>query len=129
MERRPEVEVADPKLQFDVYEVFAQTDPMGHHVHEFSLLASGEDMALALAQQNFLRRAEIVSIWVVRRDQIGKSRPEQREQFGRLDKPYRMKQSYGGLVEKWRRYKEHPLPRVTTETPGPKSGDESVHER
>ncbi len=115
--------MSEQKLEFDVYEVFAQTEVMGHHVHEFSLLASSADMALSLAQQNFLRRAEIVSIWVVRRDQIAKSTPQQRKQFDRLEKAYRMKQSYRGLADKWRRYKENPLPTVSpSQSPDEVSG-------
>lgn len=117
----------DQKLEFDIYEVFAQTDPMGHHEHQFSLLASTPDMALTLAQENFLRRADVISIWVAPRDQITKSTPEQRAQFVRLDKSYRMKQSYSDLAEKWRKYKSHPLLPLpssasTAEEPVGKSG-------
>jgi ring-1,2-phenylacetyl-CoA epoxidase subunit PaaB len=103
---------AEDKLEFDVYEVFAQTDPMGHHEHQFSLLASSPELALALAQENFLRRSEILSIWAVRRDHIVKTRPQDRLRFARLEKGYRMKQSYSGLTEKWRKYKEHPMPEI-----------------
>lgn len=108
----------EKKLEFNVYEVFAQTDSMEHHVHQFSLLASTPDLAMALAQENFLRRSDIVSLWVVRRDDIVRSDPEQREQFQRLNKPYRMKQNYSGLSEKWRRYKDRPLPPVTLDQDG-----------
>ncbi|MBX5466205.1 MAG: 1,2-phenylacetyl-CoA epoxidase subunit B [Firmicutes bacterium] len=97
------------RLTFDVYEVFAQTDPLGPHQHQFSLLASSPEMAMALAQENFLRRREIYSIWVVRRDQIVKSGPKERERFYRLKKSYRLTEDYRYLADKWRRYRQAPM--------------------
>lgn len=102
----------ETKLAYEVYEVFAQTRPLGHHEHQFSLLAGDPEMALALAQENFLRREDVLSIWVVRRDQIVKSEPGARRLLNREGKRYRMKQHYGQLADKWRRYKAEPLPPV-----------------
>ncbi len=102
----------EDKLGFDAYEVFAQTDSMRPHEHQFSLLAPNPEMALTLAKENFLRRSNITSIWVVRRDHIVKSQPADRAQFARLDKSYRMKQSYSGLADTWRKYKTMPLPPI-----------------
>lgn len=98
-----------PKLEYQVYEVFAQTTLLGHHEHQFSLLAGDPEMALALAQENFLRREDVISIWVVRRDHIVRSRPEAKRLLNREGKRYRMKQHYGHLADKWRRYKAEPL--------------------
>ncbi|MCL6561975.1 MAG: 1,2-phenylacetyl-CoA epoxidase subunit B [Firmicutes bacterium] len=97
------------RLTFDIYEVFAQTDPLAPHQHQFSLLASSPEMALALAQENFLRRREIYSIWVVRRDAITQSGPAERARFYRRKKGYRTTEDYRYLVEKWRRYKQQPM--------------------
>ncbi len=110
--------MSEEKLEFDVYEVFAQTDAMSHHVHQFSLLASSEDMALTLAQENFFRRSEVLSIWVVRRDYIGRMTVKSPPASQQVDKSYRLKQSYGGLTEKWRRYKEQPLPPIAVDPRG-----------
>lgn len=94
---------------FEVYEVFAQTDPTSPHEHQFSLLASSPEMALTLAQENFLRRKTIHSIWVVPRTAVTKSSPHDRERFRRLAKTYRLTDDYRYLIEKWRKYRQSPM--------------------
>ncbi|MFO7172996.1 MAG: 1,2-phenylacetyl-CoA epoxidase subunit B [Bacillota bacterium] len=105
--------MAEERLEYHIYEVFAQESQMAPAVHQFSLLASSPDMALILAKENFLRRQKAWSVWVVRRDHIHRTGPEEAEMFDRLDKSYRETEGYRYLKEKWRRYKHEPL---TTQT-------------
>lgn len=97
------------RLEYHVYEVFAKTGENGSHEHQFSLLASSPDLALALAQENFLRRREVQSVWVVRRDHIHKSAPDDPDELFRLPKTYRETSDYRYLVERWRRYRQEAL--------------------
>lgn len=96
-------------ITFDVYEVFAQSDPLSPHVHVFNVLASSVDMALALAEENFFRRSEVVSLWVVRRDHIHQLGFQDRDGFKKMEKPYRTTDDYKYLVDKWRHYRSHPM--------------------
>lgn len=95
--------------QEDVYEVFAQTEALGAHVHVFNVLASSPEMALALAEENFFRRSDFISLWVVRRDHIHQLSFEDRKGFKKLEKKYRTTDDYKYLVDKWRYYRDHPL--------------------
>lgn len=97
------------RLDFDVYEVFAQSDPLSAHVHVFNVLASSPDMALALAEENFFRRQGFSNLWVVRRDHIHQLGFTDRDGFAKLDKPYRTTDDYKYLRDKWRHYREHPM--------------------
>ncbi len=99
----------DERLDFDVYEVFAQSDSLSPHVHVFNVLASSPDMAMALAEENFFRRAEFVSLWVVRRDQIQQIGFHDREGFQKTPKAYRTTDDYKYLRDKWRYYRDHPM--------------------
>ena len=98
-------------ISFEVYEVFAQSDPLERHVHVFNVLASSPEMALALAEENFFRRDEFVNLWVVRRDHIHQLGFRERDGYKKLDKPYRTTDDYKYLVEKWRYYRAHPMDR------------------
>ncbi len=97
------------RLDFDVYEVFAQSDPLKPHVHVFNVLASTPDMALALAEENFFRREGFVNLWVVRRDAIHQLGYQDREGFRKSEKTYRTTEDYKYLRDKWRHYREHPM--------------------
>ncbi|NMP23229.1 1,2-phenylacetyl-CoA epoxidase subunit B [Sulfobacillus harzensis] len=97
------------RLDFDVYEVFAQSDSMSPHVHVFNVLASSPDMALALAEENFFRREGYQSLWVVRRDHIYQLGFKDRVGFGKTPKNYRTTDDYKYLRDKWRHYREHPM--------------------
>ena len=46
--------------------------------YQFSLLAPNEDMALVLAQENFMRREPVVDIWIVNRKHIRKMNAEEK---------------------------------------------------
>lgn len=93
----------------DIYEVFTQKDPSSPHEHQFSLLAMSPRMALTLAQENFLRRRTAVSVWVVRRDHITKTGPDEQRCLERLPKPYRSTEDYKYLIAKWRKYRQVPM--------------------
>lgn len=97
------------KLEYHVYEVFAQRSHLEPHVYQYSLLASSPDMALAMAKENFLRRSPAVSIWVVRRDHIHATSYEDPDLFERTDKSYREPMGYRYLGDKWRRYRQEQL--------------------
>jgi ring-1,2-phenylacetyl-CoA epoxidase subunit PaaB len=96
-------------LDSDVYEVFAQPDSLSPHVHVFNVQASSPEMALALAEENFFRRAEFVSLWVVRRDHVHQLGFSDRDGFQKTAKPYRTTDDYKYLRDKWRYYREHPM--------------------
>ncbi|PRO64519.1 1,2-phenylacetyl-CoA epoxidase subunit PaaB [Alkalicoccus urumqiensis] len=89
---------------YQVYEVFSKKSASASFQLQFSLLAPNEEMAMMMAQENFMRREKVVDIWVVRRDHIRGMNPEEREMWtNRLDnKEYRTTKGYGYLRRKWR---------------------------
>jgi len=95
-------------LQFEIYEVFAQMEGGSAHEHQFSLVADSPAMALTLARENFLRRRQVVSVWVVRRQDIVEQRTDD-DLLYRLPKTYRETGDYRYLVEKWRKYGKRAL--------------------
>jgi ring-1,2-phenylacetyl-CoA epoxidase subunit PaaB len=95
-----------PKIDFEVYEIFAKTSPDGGMEHQFSLLARSPRMALLLARENFLRRRTVYAMWAVRREDIFASADLSLE---RLAKPYREASDYRYLVAKWRRYHQEAM--------------------
>lgn len=95
---------------YQEYEVFSKRTPNAAFVHQFSLLAPNEDMALILAQENFMRREPVVDIWIVKRKDIRKMNQEEKLTLGRLDnKDYRTTKGYGYLKKKWRHYEQQIL--------------------
>lgn len=95
-------------LDFEIYEVFAQVEGGGAHVHQFSLVADSPAMALTLARENFLRRRQVASVWVVRRRDIVQQGADD-DLLYRLPKPYRETGDYRYLIDKWRKYGEQAL--------------------
>jgi len=92
---------------YEVFEVFSRRTHKGDMVYQFSLLAPNHDMALAMAQENFMRREPVVDIWVVKRNDIRKMTEEERESLYRLDnKDYRLTKGYGYLRQKWKQYEQ-----------------------
>ncbi|WP_232698887.1 1,2-phenylacetyl-CoA epoxidase subunit PaaB [Brevibacillus daliensis] len=92
---------------FDIYEVFSQKNQSSSFAHQFSLLAPNAEIALVMARENFLRRDQCINIWVVKRDQIHMTSPEERGNLERLDnKSYRETKGYGDLQARWRKHKE-----------------------
>lgn len=90
--------------EFEVFSRRTQTSPFQH---QFSLLAPNAEMALVMAQENFMRREPVADIWVVNRDHIRALDQEERQIINRLDnKDYRTTKGYGYLKKKWRHYEQ-----------------------
>lgn len=89
------------------FEVFSRRTPTSSFQHQFSLLAPNEDMALIMAQENFMRREPVADIWVVNREYIRGLDQEERKIVNRIDnKDYRNTKGYGYLKKKWRFYEQ-----------------------
>ncbi|SFE71155.1 1,2-phenylacetyl-CoA epoxidase subunit PaaB [Alteribacillus iranensis] len=86
------------------YEVFSKKNDKSPVQHQFSLLAPNAEMALNIAQENFMRRENVIDVWVVPRNEIRSMTSEERKQWTkRLDnKDYRTTKGYGYLRKKWR---------------------------
>ncbi|MCG1021030.1 1,2-phenylacetyl-CoA epoxidase subunit PaaB [Sutcliffiella horikoshii] len=90
--------------EFEVFSKRTHTAPMQY---QFSLLAPNEEIALVMAQENFMRREPAVDIWVVQRRDIRKMSQEERQSLQRIDnKDYRNTKGYGYLKKKWRHYEQ-----------------------
>lgn len=89
---------------YQEYEVFSKKSDKGSMQHQFSLLAPNHEMALNIAQENFMRREEVADIWVVKRENVHGLTSEERQQLtNRLkNKDYRTTKGYGYLRRKWR---------------------------
>lgn len=88
-----------------IFEVFVQKSSAEHHSHVGSLLAPSADLALLLARENFLRRENAISVWVVPRNQVtGTSHPH--ELSKEMDKSYREVRGYTENGRLWRMFKE-----------------------
>ncbi|MGM9925016.1 MAG: 1,2-phenylacetyl-CoA epoxidase subunit PaaB [Bacillus sp. (in: firmicutes)] len=97
----------EKKTFYQEFEVFSKRTPTSSFQHQFSLLAPNKEMALLMAQENFMRRDPVVDIWVVKRKDIGTLSQEDKQMLVRLDnKDYRTTKGYGYLREKWRRYEQ-----------------------
>lgn len=95
------------KTFYQEFEVFSKRTPASPYQHQFDLLAPNEDMALIMAQENFMRREPVVDIWVVNKKHIRSMNPEERLSLQRLDnKDYRTTKGYGYLRKKWREYEQ-----------------------
>lgn len=88
---------------YQEYEVFSKRNHKSPMQHQFSLLAPNDEMALMLAQENFMRRQDVIDVWVVPRKAVNKLTPEERHAWtNRLDnKQYRTTKGYGYLRKKW----------------------------
>jgi ring-1,2-phenylacetyl-CoA epoxidase subunit PaaB len=95
---------------FEEFEVFSRKTPTAPVQYHFSLLAPNEDIAILMAQENFMRRDSVDDIWVVKRQNIRKMTPEEKKTLNRLDnKDYRTTKGYGYLKKKWRKYEQEML--------------------
>lgn len=106
--------MSDKKVKdYEVYEVFYQKDLTSKFESEYSLLAPTPEIALNLAQENFMRREEVPSnIFVVKRSDIHFIAPEKRATLDRIEdnKDYRQPAHYGYIPSKWRELKEKNQP-------------------
>lgn len=90
--------------EFEVFSTRTDSSPMQY---QFSLLAPNHELALVMAQENFMRREPVADIWVVKRSDIRKMTQSERESLNRLDnKDYRTTKGYGYLKKKWRHYEQ-----------------------
>ena len=89
---------------YQEYEVFSKKSVKAPIQHQFSLLAPNEDMALTMALENFMRREDVLDVWVVKRSNIRAMTSEERMNWtNRLDnKDYRKTKGYGYLRQKWK---------------------------
>ena len=95
---------------YQEFEVFSKRTPSAAFQHQFSLLAPNKEMALVMAQENFMRREPVVDIWVVNREDIRGMDGEEKMIAFRLDnKDYRTTKGYGYLKNKWRQYEQQML--------------------
>lgn len=102
--------MAEEKTFYQEYEIFSKRTFNSAFQYQFSLLAPNEDMALVLAQENFMRREPVVDIWIINRKHIRKMDAEEKMTLSRLDnKEYRMTKGYGYLRKKWRHYEQEAL--------------------
>ena len=95
---------------FEEYDVFSRKTPTSPVQYQFNLLAPNEEMAMMMAQENFMRREVVADIWVVKTSSIRKMTHEEKQTLGRLDnKDYRTTKGYGYLKKKWRQYEQEML--------------------
>jgi ring-1,2-phenylacetyl-CoA epoxidase subunit PaaB len=89
------------------FEVFSRKTPSSPMEHKFSLLAPNQEIALVMAQENFMRREQVADIWVCKRADIRKMNQEEKQSLQRLDnKDYRTTKGYGYLKKKWRNFEQ-----------------------
>ncbi|MES0857122.1 1,2-phenylacetyl-CoA epoxidase subunit PaaB [Geobacillus sp. G4] len=95
---------------YQVFEVFSRKTPDAPMQHQFSLLAPNEEIALVMAQENFMRREPVADLWVVKRDDIRRMSEEEKAALKRLDnKDYRLTRGYADLKKRWRKYEQDVL--------------------
>ncbi|MDR6997671.1 1,2-phenylacetyl-CoA epoxidase subunit PaaB [Neobacillus niacini] len=95
------------KTFYQEFEVFSKRTPSSPFQHQFSLLAPNAEMAMVMAQENFMRRDPVADIWVVNREHICGMSKEEKLTLQRLDnKDYRTTKGYGYLKKKWRHYEQ-----------------------
>lgn len=89
---------------YQEYEVFSKKTEKASMQHQFSLLAPNHEMALSMAQENFMRREDVADIWVVKRENIHGLTSEERQLLTKRleNKDYRTTKGYGYLRSKWR---------------------------
>lgn len=89
---------------YEEFLVFSRKTPTSMAREEFVLLAPNHEIALVMAQENFLRRDDVCDIMVVKRSDIRSLTPEERKATQRIDnKDYRTTKGYGYLAAIWRK--------------------------
>lgn len=92
---------------YQEFEVFSRRNEKASMQYQFSLLAPNAEIALVMAQENFMRREPVVDIWVVKATDIRRLSSEEKHSLARLDnKDYRTTKGYGYLKKKWREYEQ-----------------------
>jgi len=86
--------------QWETYEVFHQSRRGKPHEHVGSVHAPDPEMALQMARDQFARRLECVSIWVVRSSDITQTDYQDPDFFSRsFDKSYRDPKGFSAPVK------------------------------
>lgn len=89
------------------FEVFSKRNDALPFTHQFSLTAPNKELALVMAQENFMRREPVADIWVIERADIRGLSEGEKASLQRLDnKDYRNTKGYGYLKKKWRQYEQ-----------------------
>lgn len=98
----------DEKNFYREYEVFSRKSDKIPMQHQFSLLAPNREMAMMMAQENFMRREKAIDIWVIAREDIRALNSEERQTLTQRlnNKDYRNTSGYGYLRRKWREKEE-----------------------
>lgn len=92
---------------YQEYEVFSRRTATAPLQHQFNLLAPNKELAMVMAQENFMRREPVADIWIVHREDIFTLDNESKQMFQRLDnKDYRETKGYGYLRKKWRDHEQ-----------------------
>lgn len=95
------------KTFYQEFEVFSKRTQTSSFQHQFSLVAPNADMALIMAQENFMRREPVADIWIVNRADVRALSPDEKQILTRIDnKDYRTTKGYGYLKKKWRHYEQ-----------------------
>jgi ring-1,2-phenylacetyl-CoA epoxidase subunit PaaB len=90
--------------QLPIWEVFHQEKRGAPHVHVGAVHASDEEMALQMAKEQFARRLDCVSLWVVREEYVIKTSYDDPFFFARnTDKKYREVHSFPAPLKGKRR--------------------------
>ncbi|GAA3151104.1 1,2-phenylacetyl-CoA epoxidase subunit B [Streptomyces rameus] len=81
------------------WEVFIRPRRGLSHQHVGSVHGADADMALANARDLYTRRGDLVSIWVVRSEDVRASSPDEKDPLfsNAADKPYRYPDHYVAL--------------------------------
>ena len=88
---------------YEEFQVFSRRTPTAQVQEHYTLLAPNHEIALVMAQENFMRREPVYDIWVVKRSDIRSLRAEERNVVERIDnKDFRETKGYGYLAKIWR---------------------------
>src|SRR5699024_3159663 len=89
---------------YKIFEVFSKRNVKTPIQHQFSLLAPNEEMAFMMAQENFMRREDVIDVWVVERENIGAMPSGERQAVTKVldNKDHSTTRGYGYLPKKWR---------------------------
>ncbi|MDW3176558.1 MAG: 1,2-phenylacetyl-CoA epoxidase subunit PaaB [Acidimicrobiia bacterium] len=89
IEGEAEVEFAGSSGAYPLWEVFVRAARGLNHVHAGSVHAADAEAAVQSARDVYTRRAEGVSLWVVRSTEIHASDPHDGDAWFDTDHPYR----------------------------------------
>ncbi|HEX6988336.1 MAG TPA: hypothetical protein VF282_02615 [Bacillota bacterium] len=92
---------------FEPYLVLKQMEPRGPFESEYTVLAPNPEMALVLAQENFMRRQEApVNLMVVRQRDLHLLPEDRRQALARtMPRDYRTVPSYAHVARRWQELK------------------------